>query len=251
MLPTLESLANAPPADPGHRPVAPAVWGIGLTGALAIAVSYLLVFGLEYRHPIDVIDAVREQANFLGALAIAIWMRRDVRVLNIGTSTLLISLWMEVVDEFTPEPHWIGTIVPAVLGTMGIALIAFGVREAARRRVAEAERRTNAEDALRKSLTTLAAVVEGTPDAIWIKGADGRYMLANTAFASLVGHSASSIVGRTEADLFAERPDVPGRAIARALESGAEQRFEATVHGAGGQPMTFLVSRGVFRRSDA
>ena len=247
MLSTYESLASQPPADSGSRPLTPAVIATCLGLMAVIAAAYFVAYPVEYRHPIDVIDAIREAANFFGVAAVAVWVRRDIKILNIGFGFFLLSLWMEVVDEFTAEPHWIGTIVPATLGITGIALVALGVREAARRRKAEAERRTLAQEALRRSVTTLTAVVESTPDAIWVKGADGRFMLANTAFAALVGRTQNEIVGRAEAELFADRPDHPGRAIARALESGVAERFEATVAADGGESCTFLVSRSVFK----
>lgn len=247
MLPTLESLHNAPPVDSGSRPLSVPEWGGSALAAVVIVAIYLLAFPIEYRHPIDVIDAVREAANFLGIVAVALWARRDIRVLNVGLAILLVSLWMEVVDEFTAEPHWIGTIVPAILGIAGIALVALGVREARRRREEAAERRSQAETALRRSLTTLRAVVESTPDAVWVKGADGRFMLVNTAYAALVGRDPAAIVGRAEAELYASRPDAPGRAVARALESGATDRFEATVADAGADARTFLVSRSAFK----
>ena len=123
MLPTLQSLADAPPADSGFRPLTRAYLATAIGAAAAIVAMYLVAFPIEYRHPIDVIDLIRESVNFLGVLAVAIWMRRDIRPLNIGFSILLVSLWMEVWDEITAEPHWMGTIVPAMLGMLGVALI--------------------------------------------------------------------------------------------------------------------------------
>jgi diguanylate cyclase (GGDEF)-like protein/PAS domain S-box-containing protein len=154
---------------------------------------------------------------------------------------------MEVIDEFTAEPLWQGTYVPAVFGISGIVLVALGVREAARRRAIESQRRAMAEEALRHSLSTQRAVVESTPDAVWVKGKDGRFLLANSAFARLVGKSEEAIIGRTEPELFAAEPETPGRAFARALESGVADRYEATVAAPGDESRTFLVSRSAFK----
>jgi diguanylate cyclase (GGDEF)-like protein/PAS domain S-box-containing protein len=125
-------------------------------------------------------------------------------------------------------------------------LVSLGAREASRRRRAEVRKRFEVDETLRRSLSLLRAVVETTPDAVWVKGADGRYILANSAFATLVGKDEEAIVGRAEAELFAAEPETRGRAVARALESGAAERFEATVvHD--GSAKTFLVSRSAFR----
>jgi len=238
------SPAQRPHPDP---PLPRSAWLAGAVVMALVVVYYAVMFPAEYRHPIDVVDVIREGANFLGALLVAIWARRDVKTLNIGLVSLLLSLWMEVVDEFTAEPLWQGTYVPAVFGISGIILVALGVREAARRRGTEARKRAEAEEALRHSLSTQRAVVESTPDAVWVKGKDGRFLLANSAFARLVGRSEVAIIGRTEPELFAAEPEAPGRAFARALESGVAERYEATVAAHGDESRTFLVSRSAFK----
>jgi diguanylate cyclase (GGDEF)-like protein/PAS domain S-box-containing protein len=243
---SLESYMNLDQDRHADPPLPRSVWAIGIVVMALLVAYYAAMFPAEYRHPIDDVDVVRESVNFFGALLVAVWARRDVRPLNYGFVSLLLSLWMEVVDEFTAEPLWQGTFVPAVFGIGGIMLIAVGVREAARRRAAESRRRAAAEEALRHSLSTQRAVVESTPDAVWVKGKDGRFLLANSAFATLVGKSEEAIVGRSEAELFAAEPDAPGRAVGRALESGVAERFEATVAGLGSASRTFLVSRSAF-----
>lgn len=244
---SLDSYVNRGPDGHADPPLSRAVIAMALLVGVIVVVYFAVLFPAEYRHPIDVVDVIRESANFLGAVLVALWARRDIRTLNIGLGSLLLSLWMEVIDEFTAEPLWQGTFVPAFFGIGGIILIAIGVREAARRRGAERHRRAVAEEALRHSLSTQRAVVESTPDAVWVKGKDGRFLLANSAFARLVGRSEDAIVGRTEPELFAADPEAPGRAFARALESGIAERYEATVAGHGDESRTFLVSRSAFK----
>jgi len=48
----------------------------------------------------------------------------------------------------------------------------------------------------------LASVVEGTTDAIYIKGIDGRYLLANTAVAKVLNKPLNEIIGHDDTDLF-------------------------------------------------
>ena len=243
---SLENIVEDPTAPPSVRNLSGGVWLAGILVAAAIVAYYAVMFPWEYRHPIDKVDVIRETANFAGVLVVVLLARRDIPVLNVGLSLVLVSLWMEVIDEFTAEPLWQATFVPAAFGVMGLILVAVGVRRAERIRTAEGTGRAQAEDALRRSVSLLRAVVETTPDAVWVKGGDGRYVIANTAFADLVGKPEDAIVGHAEAELFAAEPETRGRAVARALESGAAERFEATVvHD--GSAKTFLVSRSAFR----
>jgi len=247
MRPSLDTYLPRETPDHVDPPLPASAWALALL-VMALVVGYFAaLFPYEHRHPIDVVDVFREMANFLGVLLVGAWARRDIKILNVGFVSLMISLWMEVIDEFTAEPLWQGTIVPAMLGIGGIVMVAVGVREARRRRAEEARNRLAAEEALRHSLGTLKAVVESTPDAVWVKDKHSRFMLANSAFAALLGHTEEEIVGRSEPELFASAPDSAGRAYARALESGAAERFEATVTDVGDEPHTFLVSRSAFK----
>ena len=55
---------------------------------------------------------------------------------------------------------------------------------------------------LRRTNELLAAVVEGTTDAVFVKDRDGRYLLANSATASFIGRPAGEILGHADADLI-------------------------------------------------
>jgi PAS domain S-box-containing protein len=48
----------------------------------------------------------------------------------------------------------------------------------------------------------LALIVEHSPAAIYLKDAQGRYLLANQPFARLVGRQPLELIGKTDADLF-------------------------------------------------
>src|SRR5438128_2015019 len=93
-------------AAPRERLLSPLAWAIGALAMVLIVVYYAVMFRYEYRHPIDRVDVVRELANFLGVFFVALWARRDIRTVNVGLVLILLSLWMEVVDEFTAEPLW-------------------------------------------------------------------------------------------------------------------------------------------------
>jgi PAS domain S-box-containing protein len=60
------------------------------------------------------------------------------------------------------------------------------------------------EAALSKRETTLRTLIETSPDLIMIRDREGRYLLANPAFARMAGRSVPEILGRTDAEIFEE-----------------------------------------------
>lgn len=242
---TLIPPASARENHKGQLPL-PASWVVGAIALAAlVAVAYFLLFPRE--PSFDPADFSKEVAFFVSVLFVGLHSRRDIRLLTIGFLMLLAALWIEVVDELTAEPRWVGTGIPAPLEVIGIILIALGVREATRRRNQEARRRREAEEALRASHSTLRAVVEGTPDAVWVKGPDGRYVLVNSSFARLVGRRAPDILGRSEAEVLS--PELASKAAisdARAMDSDQSSHFEETLE-IGGVKRTYLVTKNSFK----
>jgi len=102
--------------------------------------------------------------------------------------------------------------------------------------------------AIPNSFDILQAVIEATPDAIFVKDLEGRYVLVNEAFARFLGKSPSEIVGRSDFELYS---DADARAFVeadrRVLEGGEPQVFEGVATGKDGAPQTYLVSKGVYR----
>src|SRR3954453_8919915 len=105
--------------------------------------------------------------------------------------------------------------------------------------------------AIPNSFDILQAVIEATPDSIFVKDLEGRYVLVNEAFARFIGKSQSDIVGRNDFELY---PEADARAFAEAdrqvLATGNPQAFEGVAPGGDGQPQTYLVSKGVYRDKD-
>ena len=105
--------------------------------------------------------------------------------------------------------------------------------------------------AIPNSFDILQAVIEATPDAIFVKDLEGRYVLVNEAFATFIGKSPAEIVGRNDFELYPEA-DARGfiEADRQVLAGGRPQAFEGVATGKDGQPQTYLVSKGVYRDKD-
>src|SRR5450759_5707186 len=100
--------------------------------------------------------------------------------------------------------------------------------------------------AIPNSFDILQAVIEATPDAIFVKDLEGRYVLVNEAFARFIGKSQTDIVGKNDFELY---PEADARDFVAAdrqvLASGKPQAFEGVETGQDGQTPHYLVSKGV------
>jgi PAS domain S-box-containing protein len=98
--------------------------------------------------------------------------------------------------------------------------------------------------AIPNSFDILQAVIEATPDAIFVKDLEGRYVLVNEAFSRFLGKSQPEIIGKNDFDLYLE---ADARAFVEAdrqvLASGTYQAFEGVATGQNGQPQIYLVSK--------
>ena len=65
--------------------------------------------------------------------------------------------------------------------------------------------RKQAEEALRESEARFKAVVENSPNRIYLKDLDGRYMLVNKIYGETMGMSAEEAIGKTASDWAGER----------------------------------------------
>src|SRR5262252_9551829 len=94
----------------------------------------------------------------------------------------------------------------------------------------------------------LEAVIQATPDAIFVKDIAGRYVLVNDAFARFIGKSPQQIIGRHDLELY--DPETAQRFIdsdQKVLSTGVAQAFEGTAIGEGGATQAYLVTKGVCR----
>jgi PAS domain S-box-containing protein len=97
----------------------------------------------------------------------------------------------------------------------------------------------------------LQAVIEATPDAIFVKDLEGRYVLVNDAAARFLGRSPAQIIGKHDLELY---PEETARRFIEddrlVLASGEPRAFEGVAIGDGGQTQAYLVTKGVYRDRD-
>lgn len=97
----------------------------------------------------------------------------------------------------------------------------------------------------------LSAVVEGTNDAVFVKGLDGRYLLVNDATTRFVGLPREAILGRTDGDLFpAESAAAIRQQDEAVMASGVTRNHEEALHTQQGQSLIFQVTKGLWRDAD-
>jgi PAS domain S-box-containing protein len=104
--------------------------------------------------------------------------------------------------------------------------------------------------AIPNSYDILQAVIEATPDAIFVKDLDGRYVLVNEAAARFLARSPAEIVGKHDLELYPE--DTARQFIAddrKVLASGQPQAFEGVATSVLGT-QAYLVTKGVYRDTD-
>jgi PAS domain S-box-containing protein len=104
--------------------------------------------------------------------------------------------------------------------------------------------------AIPNSYDILQAVIEATPDAIFVKDLEGRYVLVNEAAARFLGRSPAEIIGKHDLELYPE--ETARRFIAddqQVLASGQAQSFEGVATSALGT-QAYLVTKGVYRDKD-
>ena len=102
-------------------------------------------------------------------------------------------------------------------------------------------------EALRNQHEMLNAIVEGTTAATYVKDLQGRYLLMNSAGATLLGKSVDEIVGKNDAALFSG--ESAQEIIARdreTIESGVIQTYEQDIS-RDGVTRTLLSTKGPLR----
>lgn len=102
-------------------------------------------------------------------------------------------------------------------------------------------------ESIANGLEILQAVIEATPDAIFVKDLQGRYVVVNGAAARFLGKAPSEIVGKNDLELY---PEETARRFMeddrQVLATGQPQAFEGVATSAFGT-QAYLVTKGVYR----
>ena len=96
----------------------------------------------------------------------------------------------------------------------------------------------------------LLAVIDATPDAIFVKDLDGRYVLVNQAAARFVGRTPAQLIGKHDFEIY---PEETARQFVdddrKVLIAGKAMSFEGVATSASGT-QAYLVTKGVYRDRD-
>src|SRR5688500_12110814 len=96
----------------------------------------------------------------------------------------------------------------------------------------------------------LLAVIDATPDAIFVKDLEGRYVLVNRAAARFVGRQPAELVGKRDFEIYPE--DTARQFVEddqKVLAAGRPMSFEGVASSPSGT-QAYLVTKGVYRDRD-
>lgn len=100
------------------------------------------------------------------------------------------------------------------------------------------------EAALAEKNAILQSVIESTPDVVYVKDAQGRYVIINSGFTDFFGQSADQLLGKTDIDLLPA--DTAAQIIQndrQTIQSGAPYTVEEIVPRPDGSLRTYLTTK--------
>jgi PAS domain S-box-containing protein len=178
-------------------------------------------------------------AFFPAILAAAFLFDRGSGYLATGLSTgAALYFFVEPIEALAPPDvaEWlsvllfagIGMLTAALIETLRLAIDAFGDSEAR----------------MARSMNLLEAVIEGTPDPIYVKDREGRYVRSNSVAARTLGVSPAELEGRRDRDFLGpEEVEAIESTDRMVMESRSSLLIEERFSVAGQGPRWFLSSK--------
>ncbi len=130
---------------------------------------------------------------------------------------------------------------------VSIAYLPWDGREICCSVITDISARKAAEAKLAETAAMIEMVIEGSPDPIFLKDLDGKYLLMNRAGVEFLGRSKAEILGKRDIDLFPRDVAAHLRQVDEAvLQSGQAGTFEEVIERADGTH-TFVSRKAPFR----
>jgi two-component system cell cycle sensor histidine kinase/response regulator CckA len=107
--------------------------------------------------------------------------------------------------------------------------------------------RKRAEEELQGSRAMLAAIIDGTPDAVFVKDCAGRYLLINSAGASALGRTVEEVLGKDDTELMELDAAIEIMERDRAVMDSGETVIAEESVAAEGQTRMFLATKAPYR----
>jgi PAS domain S-box-containing protein len=150
-------------------------------------------------------------------------------------------------DDVTPRTVMFVLVSIAVALGLGMGYSLWShKREIERRKQIEQDLRDSRESA-RRSYAILESVVQGTSDAVYVKDADGRYVLLNAAGLGMFGTSAAKALGHDDTALFGREDAIEIMAAdGRVMAGGVPLTYDEQAD-IGGVRHTFMSTKGPIR----
>ncbi|QDU30405.1 Sensor protein FixL [Anatilimnocola aggregata] len=107
--------------------------------------------------------------------------------------------------------------------------------------------RQRAEAELRRTTELLKVVTDETPDAVFVKDREGRYLLFNPAAANFVGRTVEEVLGKDDTQLFAPADAAQIRNSDLRVMESAQTETNEEILTAAGVTRTYLATKGPYR----
>ena len=208
---------------------------------IAVATLMLELFLLAFR----TIYSMGLEAGWIGALEFALPI--SLAALVLGRRWLLVVYAASVAGVAATAFAWYPLVaIPqnAPSATIAFALIA-GLLALFLDRFGTAFREALA--TLAQNYSLLSAVIEGTPDAVYVKDLHGCYLMINGAGAHMLGLAAEKVIGNDDSTLFDPASADRIQAIDRRIVAGGEVETYEDTATANGVIRTYLVTKAPYR----